>query len=178
MARRDEQRAGRRTGPWTGRRGHRAGRAGPEPAVLVLAADRPVTRADIPRLCERLHRLLEGTRTGPVTVEAGEHCAADLVTVEALARLRLTAQRLGRGLRLAHADGALWSLLAWAGLEGQLSGLPAEAPRGAPGGAPDRAPDGRPGPGGSAGAEPRRQAEQREQPGGVQERVERGDPPP
>ncbi|MEE1941211.1 sulfate transporter [Streptomyces sp. TRM 70361] len=169
MAGHDEQRTGPWTGPRTGWRGRRAGRAGPEPAVLVLAADRPVTRADIPRLCERLHRLLEGTRADPVTVEAGEHCAADLVTVEALARLRLTARRFGRGLRLARADRALWSLLAWTGLDGQLSGPPEEAP--------DRAPDEWPGPDGSAGTEPRRQAEQREQPGGVQERVERGDPP-
>ncbi|HZG05925.1 MAG TPA: STAS domain-containing protein [Streptomyces sp.] len=144
---------------------------GPETITLVLAADAPITRADIPRLCERLRRLLSAGRAGPVaapvTVEMGEFSAADLVTVEALARLQLTARRLGRRLRLGRADGELRRLLTWTGLyEEAFAAEPGTGPRRDP--APDR----------SAGVEPRGQAEQREEPGGVQERVEPGDPPP
>ncbi|MBN3929497.1 STAS domain-containing protein [Streptomyces verrucosisporus] len=90
---------------------------GREEASLVLAADGPVTRAGIPRLCERLHRVLSRTRTDPVVVEAGEFCEADMVTVEALVRMQLTACRLGRRIRLGEADEELLSLIAWTGLD-------------------------------------------------------------
>ncbi|WP_344321650.1 STAS domain-containing protein [Streptomyces macrosporus] len=126
----------------------------------MLAVDGPITRADIPALCERLGRLLSGTRADPVTVDVGECSAADLVTVEALARLQLTALRRGRRIRLGRADGDLRRLLAWTGLDEEVGAAAA------------------PDPAGSAGVEPRGQAEQREQPGGVQERVDPGDPPP
>ncbi|SEP87615.1 STAS domain-containing protein [Streptomyces radiopugnans] len=136
---------------------------GGETASLVLAAEGPVTRADIPLLCERLHRVLNRTRADPVVVDTGEFCEADMVTVEALARMQLTARRLGRRIRLGNADGGLLRFLAWTGLDAEL--LTAGAGTGA---VPDR--------GRSAGSEARRQPEQREQPRGVQEGVERGDP--
>jgi anti-anti-sigma regulatory factor len=71
----------------------------------------------------------------------------DAGTVDALARLELTARRHGRELRLRDPPPALRELL-------ELCGL-AEVLR----------------------VEPRRQPEQREQPLRVQERVEMGDPP-
>ncbi|GAA2403780.1 hypothetical protein GCM10010420_33860 [Streptomyces glaucosporus] len=159
-----------------------AGRPIPEPAAPVLAVDGPITRADIPALCERLHRLLRGTRADPVTVDMGGCPTADLVAVDALARLQLTARRLGRRIRLGRAGGDLRSLLARTGLDEALDretdgetngGAGGETDRGAAeearGAGPDRA--------GSAGTEARGQAEQREQPGGVQEGVDPGDPP-
>lgn len=147
----------------------------PGDAALVLAPHRPLTRADIPRLCERLDRLLGGAGAAaePVVVQAGEHCAADLVTVEALARLRLTARRRGRRIRLDGARGELRDLLAWTGLDD--GGNPAAPPP--EGRLPPPGADAGPEPAGSAGAEARGQAEEREQPGGVQEGVECGDPP-
>lgn len=142
--------------------------------MLVIAPDGPLTRADIPRLCERLGRLLGGVGAGPepITVEVGEHCAADLVTVEALARLRLTARRRGRRIRVCGAREELRELLVWTGLGD--GGRPVASPP------DDAAPPPRAGaaPDGSAGVEPWGQPEQREQPGGVQEGVERGDAPP
>ncbi|SFK48068.1 STAS domain-containing protein [Streptomyces pini] len=136
---------------------------GREAASLVLAADGPVTRAGIPRLCERLHRVLNRTRTDPVVVDAGEFCAADMVTVEALARMQLTARRMGRRIRLGEADDELLRLIAWAGLDGAVPTVGAGA-----GAVPCR--------GRSAGSEARGQPEQGEQPRGVQKGVERGDP--
>ncbi|MDG9704984.1 STAS domain-containing protein [Streptomyces sp. DH37] len=146
-------------------------------AALVLAADGPLTRADIPRLCERLRRVLVRARVDPVVVDAGESCAADMVTVEALARLRLTAHRLGGRIRLAGADGELRRLLAWTGLDEEAfaADTDTDAPEGDAVGADA---GGAPGPDRSAGAEPRGQPEQGKQPGGVQEGVERGDPAP
>jgi ABC-type transporter Mla MlaB component len=141
-------------------------------ATLVLAADGPLTRADIPRLCERLRRVLGRTRVDPVVVDAGESCAADMVTVEALARLQLTAHRLGSRIRLAGADGELRRLLAWTGLDEGAFAADADAVEA------DADTVEAPGRGRSAGAETRGQPEQGEQPGGVQEGVERGDPAP
>ncbi|HEX5566435.1 MAG TPA: STAS domain-containing protein [Streptomyces sp.] len=148
-------------------------------AALVLASDGPVTRADIPRLCERLCRLPHGSRAGPVTVDIGEFATADLVTVEALARLWLTAHRLGRRIRLRRAGGDLRRLLAWTGMAEVLLAAD-EDPDAAQGEDPDALPVPVPGtePAASAGAERGGQCEQREQPGSVQESVDPADPPP
>ena len=72
--------------------------------------------------------------------------AADLVTVDALARAQLSAQRRGIRLRFTNASPALRELTAFVGLEDALLGR-----------------DGR-------------QSEQGEQPLGVEERVEPDDP--
>ena len=89
----------------------------------------PIARADLPAACERLR---------------------------ALARLRLTARRLGCGLRLRAASRALEQMVAFCGL---CDVLPVEERllRGS---------------GGNGG-----QPEQRKQPGRVEERVEARDPP-
>jgi anti-anti-sigma regulatory factor len=134
--------------------------AGPEPeippalppAVLVLGRA-PDTPAELERLCERLRELVRRSGPGPVTVDVGAAHRPDLALVEALARLRLTARRLGRGMRLRNAGGELAELLAWAGLDDVLT-----APA-------------------TLRVEPGGEAEQGEQPLGVQEGVEPGDPP-
>ncbi|MEE4590583.1 STAS domain-containing protein [Streptomyces sp. DSM 41524] len=128
----------------------------PSPAVLVLA--QPVTRAEVARLCERLTALARRAGPGPVTVDVGGVGRPDLTVVEALARLRLTAGRLGRGIQLRNARGELRRLLAWTGLDEALT-----APA-----ALDHA----------LGPEPGGEAEQREEARGVQEGVEPGDPAP
>ncbi|MFI0817831.1 STAS domain-containing protein [Streptomyces sp. NPDC021098] len=134
--------------------------AGPEPesppalppAVLVL--DRPPeTRAEVERLCEWLRELALHSAPGPVTVDVGAARRPGLAMVEALARLRLTARRLGREMKLANTGGELAAILARAGLEEVLT-----APA-------------------TLRIEPGWEAEQGEQPLGVQEGVEPGDPP-
>ncbi|MEU8828783.1 STAS domain-containing protein [Streptomyces sp. NPDC048636] len=166
------------------------------PAVLVL--DGPVGRAEVPLLCARLGELASGSGPGPVTVDVGAVGRPDLSMIEALARLRLTARRLGRGMRLRNAGGELRELLGWAGLEDALTdGRQDPDGRDGPDGRQD--PDGRDGPQGerdgpqgerqSRGerrepedpgdlrAEPLGEPEEGEQALGVQERVEPGDPP-
>ncbi|MFD8097865.1 STAS domain-containing protein [Streptomyces samsunensis] len=138
--------------------------AGPEPenpptlspAVLVL--DQPVTRAEVERLCERLSALARRAGPGPVTVDVGGVGRPDLAVVEALARLRLTAGRLGCRIQLRNARGELRRLLAWTGLDEALA-APAAS-------------------GGVLGAERGGEAEQREEALGVEEGVEPGDPAP
>ncbi|CAM5312403.1 MULTISPECIES: STAS domain-containing protein [Streptomyces] len=134
----------------------------PSPAVLVL--DRPVTRAEVERLCERLSALARRAGPGPVTVDVGGVGRPDLAVLEALARLRLTAGRLGRGIQLRNACGELRRLLAWTGLDEALT---APAAPGHP-----------PGSGHALGLELGGEAEQREEALGVQEGVEPGDPAP
>ncbi|MGP3984902.1 STAS domain-containing protein [Streptomyces sp. KR80] len=124
-----------------------------EGSTVVLTVAGPVARADVPLLCERLRLLLlEHANADRVTVDVGS-LAADLAALEALARMQLTARRLGRRIRLCHADTALRNLLAWAGLDDLLP------------------------PATDLGLEPGGQSEQREQVRGVQEGVESGDPP-
>ncbi|WP_244190105.1 STAS domain-containing protein [Streptomyces hygroscopicus] len=128
--------------------------AAPFPPALVLS--QPVTRAEVERLCRRLSGLVGGPGPGSVAVDVGGVRRPDLAVVEALARLRLTARRLGCGIQLLNAGGELRRLLAWTGLDEALT-----AP----------APSGR-----SPGPEPRGEAEQREEALGVQEGVEPRDP--
>jgi ABC-type transporter Mla MlaB component len=126
-----------------------------EPSPLVLALRGPIARADLPRLCaelrERLGAQVESLtgceRAGrPILCDVA--CVeADAVTVEALARLRLTARRLGCRLRLRGVSRELLELLALTGLDEVL--LPLEAGR---------------------------QAEEREERLGVEEERELGDP--
>ncbi len=128
-----------------------------EPGTIVLAIGGRIARADILALCERAWALLEGSGAGVVVCDVGDVVEPDAVTVDALARLALTAQRLGRQLRLRNTCPDLRDLLALMGLVDVV---------GAGVGA------------GSDGFEPRRQAEEREQALGVEERAEPADPAP
>jgi ABC-type transporter Mla MlaB component len=127
------------------------GLAPAEGAVLVLGG--PLVRADLPGVCARLRRLLERTPTAVVFCDVSA-VPTDVVLVEALARLQLTARRRGAQLRVRGASCALQQLIAFVGLSGVL---PLDV---------------------ALGVEPSRQAEQREQSRGVQERVEPGDAVP
>ena len=115
----------------------------------------PIARADVPAACERLRALVGASDADIVVCDVGS-LEADLVAIETLARLRLTARRLGCGLRLRHASRALEQIVAFCGL---CDVLPVEERllRGS---------------GGNGG-----QPEQRKQPGRVEERVEARDPP-
>lgn len=108
-----------------------------------------IGRADIPRLCERLAAVLRDSGAAVVICDVGAIEEPDTVTIEALARLHLTARRLGRGIEVQGADPRLHDLVAFVGLSAVLPLM----------------------------VEPRRQAEQREQPIGVEEVVDPLDPP-
>ncbi|MEU2614623.1 STAS domain-containing protein [Micromonospora sp. NPDC007271] len=86
-------------------------------SFVVRAA---VTRADIPILCAELAELLRGRGPGIVSCDVGGVHRPDLVTVEALARLRLTARRHGRQLVIRGADPGLLRLVGLLGLADAL----------------------------------------------------------
>ncbi|MET9531310.1 MULTISPECIES: STAS domain-containing protein [unclassified Streptomyces] len=101
--------------------GRRAGLPGvdvTEPLVLVIIG--PVTRADVPRLCEELRLLLHGAARGrapaAVDCDVGGLVRPGLAAVEAVAGLRLTALRHGSRIQLRNAAPALTELLALTGL--------------------------------------------------------------
>ncbi len=125
----------------------------PETDAVVMTLT-SMTRADIPAQCERLRALVGASDADVVVCDVGP-LVPDLVAVEALARLRLTAGRLGCGLRLRGASRAFEQVVAFCGLcdalpvEGQLGGIRWH----------------------------RRQPEEREEPRRVEEGVEARDPP-
>ena len=77
---------------------------------------RPVTRAEIPTLCADLAERLRGRGAGVVICDVAAVGEPDVVTVEALARLRLTARRHGCALHVYGADPGLLTLLGFLGL--------------------------------------------------------------
>lgn len=126
--------------------------APPEPSTTVLFLTGPIARADIPALCARAYDLLERCDSDLVACDVRGLATPDAVTVDALARLQLTARRVGRRVRLRQACGELQELLSLMGLS---EALPC---------------------GWESGLEPRRQAEEREEGRGVQEERDPGDP--
>jgi anti-anti-sigma regulatory factor len=91
-----------------------AGLEGP-PAIVMVVGGR-ITRADIPVLCARVRRLAEAGPERPMTCDVGAVTDPDVDTVDALARMQLSAQRLGCSIRLRGASEALTDLLVLAGL--------------------------------------------------------------
>lgn len=96
--------------------GVRALRPPTEPSTIVLVISGPIARADIPVLCGRVRFLLEGCDADRVVCDVRAVVDPDAVAVDALARLQLTARRIGREVRLRHACGELQELLTLAGL--------------------------------------------------------------
>ena len=91
----------------------------PAPRTIAFAVRAPLTRADLPGLCDRVCALLA---EGEVDVAFCDvrGVAADAVALDALARLQLAARRRGCLVRLRHASDELRGLLALAGLRDVL----------------------------------------------------------
>jgi ABC-type transporter Mla MlaB component len=123
-----------------------------DPSIFAFAIDGPIDRADIPEMCDRFRQMLE--RAGPERVVCSVTALGppDAVVVDALARLQLTARRLGLQLWLIDTPSELEVLLSLMGLRGVF---PLSRP---------------------SGVEPRRQPEHREQDRRVQEECDPGDP--
>ena len=94
--------------------------ASSEREPLDFAIGGPIERVDLPGLCERVCALLERSEG---TVARCDVSAAepDAVTVDALARLQLAAQRHGCEVRLRHATRELLALVAFMGLRDVLT---------------------------------------------------------
>jgi len=93
-------------------------RPGPGGTVLIMLG--PVPRDGIPALCERARRLLAGCDAGPLSCDVDALANPDAATIDALARLQLTALRLGHRVELQRAHGPLVELLVLSGLSGVL----------------------------------------------------------
>ncbi|MCI0633615.1 MAG: STAS domain-containing protein [Actinobacteria bacterium] len=117
---------------------------------LVLGG--PIARDDIPALCKRVHAIVDSCDADPVHCDVGGLDEPDALTVDALARLQLTALRLGRRLGFEDACGELRDLVELLGL---ADVLPCAEPCAE-----------------ASGIEPRRQPEEREQPLDVQEEAD------
>lgn len=98
------------------RQGGTGVRPPPEPSAADLVIDGPVSLVDIPALCDRVRVILEHGRADLVLCDAGALARPDAVSVDALARLELTARLLGGRVRFLHAFGELRELLTFVGL--------------------------------------------------------------
>jgi ABC-type transporter Mla MlaB component len=125
--------------------------SGPSPIVLALSG--PLRCSDVPELCMRVRAALDARGPSLVVCDVGRLANPDLSAVDLLARLQLTARRHGSRIRLRGARDDLRELLAFTGLAGGL-GLELDLVR-----------------------ELERQAEEREDRGGVEEEGELGDSP-
>jgi ABC-type transporter Mla MlaB component len=82
----------------------------------VFAVGGSIARADIPALCNALGTLLADTDAEVVDCDVGTLDRPDAVTVEALARLQLTALRRGSRIRVRNASPELCELIEFMGL--------------------------------------------------------------
>ena len=82
--------------------------------MLVMGG--AIARADLPGLCDGADAMVHDVADDPVVCNVEALTAPDLVAVETLARIALTARRMGKGLELEGADPELRSLVALAGL--------------------------------------------------------------
>jgi STAS domain len=87
----------------------------PSPPSTPLVVSGSIRPAEIPLLCDRLGDLAAAA-PGELVVCDVSRLVADLKAVDALARLRLTAGRLGVGITLTGASPALDELIAICGL--------------------------------------------------------------
>jgi len=104
-------------------------RTPPEANAIHVVISGPITRAAIAGLCERVGVALEGSGADLVVCDVGALVDPDAAMVDALARLQLTARRLGCQVRLRDACGELRELLTLVGLGEVVPTLGAVAAR-------------------------------------------------
>jgi len=93
--------------------------ATPARSPLAFAVWGPIRRDDLPGLCERVCALFAAARP-EVAICDVQGVEPDAVTVDALARLQLAAQRTGCRVLLRNASGELLELVALMGLDAVL----------------------------------------------------------
>lgn len=94
------------------------------PSTIILRIDGRIDRDDVEPLCDRVHSLLEAGHADLVVCDVSRIVAPDAVAVDALARMQLTAHRLGYGIRVRHACPYLVGLLFLSGLSDVVRSLP------------------------------------------------------
>jgi len=124
----------------------------PEPIAVFVELRGSIARTAIPSLCERTRDLMSRCDREVVVCDVSRITNPDAVTVDALARLQLTAQRIGHSLWFRNPSSVLRELIDLAGLREVLPVLS------------------------DLGLEPQRHVEEREDALGVEEVVEPDDP--
>src|SRR5437773_8191582 len=89
------------------------------PRTIAFAIHGPISCGDLPGLCERVCAVLNAGGAGDVLCDV-HGIDPDAVTVDALARLQLAAQRHGCQVRLRHASAELLELVDFMGLRDVL----------------------------------------------------------
>ena len=85
------------------------------PKTVAFSIRGPITRADLPGLWKRVRTLLAESGAGVALCDV-RGLEPDAVTVDALCRLQLAAQRNACKVRLCHASEELLQLVAFMGL--------------------------------------------------------------
>jgi len=96
-----------------------------DPSTGLLVIARPIGEGDVARLCERLRAVIDSSGDGELIVCDVGALPATARTIEALARLQLTARRRGRRIRLQRVSRELQQLLEFVGLAGVVAVRPA-----------------------------------------------------
>ena len=91
-----------------------------EPRAIAFTIHGPIARADLPGLCDRVCAVLCEERPD-VAYCSVAGIEPDAVTVDALARLQVAAQRHGCRVRLRGASAELRGLVAFMGLDDVLT---------------------------------------------------------
>jgi ABC-type transporter Mla MlaB component len=89
------------------------------PQSIVFAIEGPITRTDLPGLCEEVSALIDRTGAHVALCDVSD-APPDAVTVEALALVRVAARRRGCEARLRGASSELVQLLEFIGLRSVL----------------------------------------------------------
>jgi anti-anti-sigma regulatory factor len=101
-------------------------------AVLVLSGT--VGPADVAALCAEVARLLDGSRGRVIMCDVAALAGPGLAAVEALARLKLTVDRLGHRIRFCRVPREMLELLVLTGLDEVLPAPDGPARSGGPAG--------------------------------------------
>jgi ABC-type transporter Mla MlaB component len=89
------------------------------PSTIAFAVWGPISRADLPGLCDRVCALFASTRPDVAVCDV-QGVEPDAVTIDALARLQLAASRVGCRVLLRHASEELLALVSFMGLANVL----------------------------------------------------------
>jgi ABC-type transporter Mla MlaB component len=95
--------------------------AAPAPTI-TFAITGPITRSDLPGLCNRVCALLEKSSASVAYCDVTD-VGVDAVTVDALARLQLGAHRRDCKVRLLNASAELLALVQFMGLDNVIAGV-------------------------------------------------------
>lgn len=88
--------------------------------ATVLAIGGRIGAPEIADLCARVQKAFARSHVTTVIVDVGGVIDPDIATLDALARLHLTATRMGRRLKVRHTCRQIEELAAFGGLDGVL----------------------------------------------------------